>query len=436
MQFSVFDYVLPPVFFIASVFVCTTLPMLSGGTLLLLPVLLFAALLAVYLVFLHLEPRIRLILVSVSALLLLGRLFFFSIETSDFTDFLKPWTEWLRANGHFRRLGTEIGNYNVPYMVLLALFSCFDFPELYLIKYTGVLCDLLQAFCLFGIVYTVSRSTLRAAVAYSVSLLLPTVFINASVWGQCDSLYVSLALLAFYLCLNQKSAAGMIALGVSFAFKLQAVFLIPVFFPFLLSGRLKWRSLPLFPAAYLLAVSPALLTGRRFRDVVLFYVSSASTVGSALNYNSPSIFALPTVYGRFASDRLSMLGIALAALLCLLCCLLFLLRRKKINQEALLFAALLLTCGIPLFLPHMHDRYFYFCDVLTLAVACVYLPAAPLVLCAQFASLLGYYAYFHLRYLFPMRYGCYAMLLIFLSAGILLLRALFRQEEGQTQLPS
>lgn len=431
--FSPSDYIIVLLYFIVCLFFSSSLPEVSGGAVLVLPLLFLIPLLSVLLFYLHAERRCRSLLLCAAAVLLVLRLAFFARETSDFTDFLKPWTEWLRVNGGFRGLRAEIGNYNVPYMVMLALFSRFDFPELYLIKYASTLFDLLQAFCLYGIVFAVSGSRTRAAAAFVFSLLLPTVLINSAVWGQCDSMYVSLALLAFCLALNGKTDASMIALGFSFSLKLQAVFIMPVFFPLLLSGRLKWRSLPLFPASYLLAVSPALLAGRRFRDVMLFYVSTASTAGSSLNYNSPSVFSLPAFYGVSSSDSafLSLFGIAAAAAVCLIVCLVFLFRRKHISEKSLLFAALLLVCGIPLFLPHMHDRYFYLCDLLTLAAACVLPCSAFMVPFSQFASLLGYYAYFRHRYLYPMRFGFYAMAVIFLLALILMLLSLFRSK-GQT----
>ena len=361
-------------------------------------------------------------------LLLLGRFLCFARETSDFTDFLLPWTERLRQLGGLRGLGKEISNYNVPYMVLLALFSYLKIPVLYLIKLTSVLFDLLLALCLGLLVRQTGAGEKRSAACFLLTLALPTVFINGAVWGQCDSIYVSLSLLGLWLCLAGRPGWGMAAFGLSFAFKLQAVFLLPVLFPLLLSGRVKWFHLPIFPAAYVLAVSPAILAGRKVSEVLLFYVSSASSVGSGLNYNSPSMYSLTYFYWLADTASAARAGILAAALLCFLVCLLFLvafLRKKRITDRSILFASLLLCCGLPLLLPHMHDRYFYFCDALTLCAACVSPIAAPTVLLSQFASLLGYHAYFFRRYLLPMRFGFYGLVLTALLAAYLFLDALF-----------
>ena len=384
---------------------------------------------------LGLKGRLLWFVAAAAAIALLGRLPFFPRETSDFTDFLLPWSERLRQLGGFRGLGKNIGNYNVPYMVLLALFTYLPIPALYLIKFTSLLFDLLLALTLGLFILHLGGSRVRGGVCFALCLALPTVFINGAVWGQCDSIYVSLALLGLWLCLAGKPGWGMAAFGLSFAFKLQAIFLLPVLFPLLLTGKVKWYHLPIFPAVYALAVSPAVLAGRKLTDVLLFYVSTAATVGSGLNYNSPSMYSLLYFYRLTDTAGAAKAGIFAAALLCLLVCALFLLKRKRITDKSILFAALLLSLGLPLLLPHMHDRYFYFVDVLTLCVSCLLPAAAPAVLLSQFASLLGYHAYFYLRYLLPMRYGFFGLVLVALLAAILLLDTLFLPEKAEDAEP-
>ena len=70
----------------------------------------------------------------------------------------------------------------------------------------------------------------------------------------------------------------------------------------------------------------------------------------------------------------------------------------------------LLAVAIPFFLPHMHDRYFFAADALTLALAAAWPQLVlPAVLC-EFASLLGYHAYLRMRYLLPMADGALALI--------------------------
>ena len=92
------------------------------------------------------------------------------------------------------------------------------------------------------------------------------------------------------------------------------------------------------------------------------------------------------------------LGIGAAALVIVLLAVWFWLHRDDCSDRALVLAAALLAVAIPFFLPHMHDRYFFAADALTLALAAAWPQlAAPAVLC-EFASLLGYHAYLKMRY--------------------------------------
>lgn len=370
-----------------------------------------------------------------AAMLLTVRILGFPEETSDFTNFLRPWTEYFRANGHLRAIGHEVGNYNVPYLVLLAFFSYFRLPELYLIKFTSVLFDLLLAVSAAGLVREAGQSDDRSAVSYLLTLLLPTVVINGAVWGQCDSIYVSLGLTGLLLCLKDKPFWGMAAFGISFAFKLQAVFLLPIVLLLLFAKKVKIWHLPAFPLAYVIAVCPAMLGGRSVLNTLLIYVNTASTAGDGLNYNSPSVFSLPCFYWMEDTAGAAKAGILAAFILCVLIFVLFFCCRKRITNRSLIFAALLFACGLPLFLPHMHERYFYLCDVLTLVCACMFPPLSITVLFSQFASLIGYHAYFYMRYLYPMRIGFYVLAVTLLASVVVTGLSLFWPEALERYLP-
>ena len=104
-------------------------------------------------------------------------------------------------------------------------------------------------------------------------------------------------------------------------------------------------------------------------------------------------------------------------------------RRDACSDHALLIAAVLLAAAIPFFLPHMHDRYFFATDILTLALAVVDLRLAPLPLLCEFASLLGYHAYLQMRYLLPMSYGAGALIVVLAILAAALLAALFSPDK-------
>lgn len=336
-------------------------------------------------------------------------------ETLDYQDFLSVWVQYFRDHGGFAALSESIGNYNVPYLYFLALFSYFKADDLYLIKLLSIVFDFLLAWGAMRLVGTVTRSAGKRLFTFLAVPLLPTVILNGALWGQCDSIYVALGVWGICWALDGRPVLSMVAIALSFAFKLQAVFLMPIFAVFLMTKKLKWPHLLIFPLTYLVAVAPAVLLGRPLLETLTLYFDQAGSVGSGLNYNSPSVFAFLThemdaeTTGIFASLGI---GAAFAAL----CLLLYWLwrRRKRVTNEVVLSCCLFLAVCIPFFLPHMHDRYFFAADILSLAFAVALPRFSAVPACVSFASLLGYHAYLKMRYLLPMSYGSVALMAVML----------------------
>ena len=343
-----------------------------------------------------------------TALALVIRASLLDFESGDYLTFLAPWTQFFRDNGGFAALRYSLGNYNPPYMYFLALFSYFDISELYLIKLLSVLFDVLLAWAcmkLLGL-YTGSRAKLLGV--FLAVLFLPTVVINGAYWAQCDSIYAFFGIYALYLGLRGRGCASMVSLAACFAFKLQAVFIIPVFFILLLAKKLRWRQLLVFPAAYIVLMLPALLAGRPFIETVTLYFAQAGTVGDAMNYNAPSLTSMFQWSGN--TEGPSMLLIAAAFALVLAAYAVAAVKRSSLDDTVILGFALLLAMGIPYLLPHMHDRYFFISGVLALVLAFRDWRFFPVPLLAELASLHCYYAYFVRYYLVQPRIGGVFML--------------------------
>ena len=346
--------------------------------------------------------------VAFTALALVIRASLLDFQSGDYLTFLAPWTQFFRDNGGFAALRYSLGNYNPPYMYFLALFSYFDMSELYLIKLLSVLFDVLLAWAcmkLLGL-YTGSRAKLLGV--FFAVLFLPTVVINGAYWAQCDSIYAFFGIYALYLGLRGRGCASMVSLAACFAFKLQAVFIIPVFFILLLAKKLRWRQLLVFPAAYIVFMLPALLAGRPFIETVTLYFAQAGTVGDAMNYNAPSLTSMFQWSGN--TEGPSMLLIAAAFALVLAAYAVAAVKRSSLDDTVILGFALLLAMGIPYLLPHMHDRYFFISGVLALVLAFRDWRFFPVPLLAELASLHCYYAYFVRYYLVQPRIGGVFML--------------------------
>ena len=222
--------------------------------------------------------------------------------------------------------------------------------------------------------------------------------------------------------LEKRGAASLALAGLAFSVKLQTVFLLPLWAVLWFTGRVKTRHLPLFPAAFLGAVFPALLAGKPLPDILDVYIGQTEAYGDYLTLNAPSIYALLPKSLSGHVSLLALLGIAAAGLLTAGVLLALFLNRQRVTDRALLAGGAVLAIGIPFLLPHMHDRYFFLADVLTLILACMDRRRILQAALVQIASLGAYYAYLKLEYAFPMALGALLMLaaLVWAAHGLFL----------------
>lgn len=351
-----------------------------------------------------------------------GRMLCFPYETLDYKNFLARWAQFFRQYGGFSAMNRQVGNYNIPYLYFLALFSYLPVYDLYLIKALSSVFDLLLAWAVLRLVDRFTGSPVRKGCAFFGTLFLPTVFLNSALWGQCDSIYVALLLLGLDCALRGRPRASVVLAALAFGFKLQAVFVLPLWAALAMSGRIKPRQLLLFPLSYVLLVLPAVLLGRPFLETITLYTSQTGSIGSGLNYNSPSIFA---IFWHVEDEKTAAtLAIIAAALFTLNMLGVAWIKRRRLSDQALLALGLLFAIGIPFFLPHMHERYFYPADIFALSLAFSFPWLSPAALLTQYASLLGYHAYLKMRYLHPMRYGSAALIVSFALGLICFLQGL------------
>lgn len=361
-----------------------------------------------------------------AALLPIGLAFFLRAfcmdhQTYDYRDFLSGWAAFFRDNGGWAAVKLPKGNYNVPYLYFLAFISYLPMPDLYLIKLFSILFDVLLAWGGLRLVQVFTGAdSFKPAAAFCLLLLLPTVVLNGSYWSQCDAIYGALCLHALASALSGRPKGSVVLLALAFSFKLQAIFLIPLWAVLWFARRVRFRDLLLFPATYVLSILPALLLGKPLGDILGVYFGQAAEYQDYLTLNAPSIYALIPYGAEVDTAGAARFGILSAFLLLALLLLVLFRFRKRLTDSALLTAGILMAVGIPLFLPHMHDRYFFLADVLTLCWATVSLKRLPQALCVQIASLGAYHAYLVLRYAFPMAWGTYLLLATLVSSAVIL----------------
>ena len=64
----------------------------------------------------------------------IARLYFFDYKSIDFVDYYHKWYDYLKYNGGFRALKVQFGNYNYPYLYLLAFTTYLPISPLVAVK--------------------------------------------------------------------------------------------------------------------------------------------------------------------------------------------------------------------------------------------------------------------------------------------------------------
>ena len=358
----------------------------------------------------------------------------------DYTQFLSEWYDYFKANGGFAAIAGSVGDYNAPYLYFMAAISYLDVPDLYLIKLFSILWDVGLAWGCLRLVRSLSRERQGSGaplIAFGAALLLPTVVLNGAYWGQCDAIYGALCVHAAALALEGKGPASTALMGAAFAFKLQSIFVLPLWGVLWLAGRVRFRELWAFPLAYLAMIAPALALGKPLGDIVGVYFKQMGEY-SRLTLNAPSVYQFIPYKMELDENLASRLGILAAGALVLALLALGLRLRGRLDRETAMAAAVVLCVGVPFLLPHMHERYFFLADMFTLCWACADRRRAPAAALVCGSSLASYCVYLRLKYNCVVRLGGAAFVmgleaLAMLAALALALWALAGQARKMTE---
>lgn len=296
------------------------------------------------------------------------RLYMFDAASGDYNSFLHVWVEKMRALSGVEPIVESIGDYNMPYLYFLFFVARTGLCDLYAIKLFSVIFDFILALGVSAIIYKYKKSDFLSLVSFTATLFVPMVFLNSAYWGQCDSIYSALAVLALCFALYKKSAASMIFFALAFSFKIQTIFILPIVVFLVLQHKIKLRDLLLFPATFVATLIPAILCGRSLYDTFSIYIKQTESY-PALTLNCP------TFWGLFPDNEFETFGSAalfLAGAVCLVFIVYLYQNRKKLNDTILLDAAFLFVLIMPFFLPRMHERYFYLAEIFSVIYALVH----------------------------------------------------------------
>ena len=297
--------------------------------------------------------------------LLIIRVALFDFDWGDYSYFLQPWIMQYRDMTFVEGLATRVGNYNQPYMYILNIIARVNFSDLYLIKSVSVIFDFLLAFFVMKIVSLRTESMNLRIMAFMLTLAIPTVVLNSSMWGQCDAIYSAFAIGAVYFGIKGQSKLAYVFLGLAFSFKLQAVFIMPLFPIFIFTRKISFKDCYLFAAVYFATLLPAILAGMPLEEVFSVYSTQASYY-SSLNLNIANVwqFVGYVDYDSFVLVGLHVAGLAVLSLMYFS----YVNRERLVKMADFVRLAYLFTIILPFLLPKMHDRYYFMAEALSVLV--------------------------------------------------------------------
>lgn len=317
-------------------------------------------------------------------------------QSDDYQSFLYPW--WVQIeNGGVQGLATQVGNYNIPYQIITYLFTLLPIGPLYSYKLLSIIFDFVLACSAALLVrnFCKNKSALKSVITYSLVFCSMTVVLNSAFWAQCDSIYVSFILLAIFFLRKEKNITSFVMLGIAFAFKLQFIFILPVFLYYYVSTRkVSILHFLIIPAVDFIMCLPAVILGRNALDIFTIYADQTD-YGKLIQMNCPNIYAFMCeghdINNYYLLKTLSIiltvtvLGIGLALVI-----------YKKVDlagTENFLIASIWTVFTCIMFLSSMHERYSYLLDILLIIYTVITTKRVWLTVACNLVSLRGYCYY-------------------------------------------
>ena len=354
--------------------------------------------------------------------------------SGDYVTFLQPWTYYMGENGGFVKglvnlyslenttsvffegigfnKNVYLCDYPPLYMYFLSFFSILPMGEaittssyssyhfyenlIYYIKTLSFVFEIIFAIYAFKIVKKVTNSKTASCTAYALILILPTVVINGSMWGQCDACYASMVCASVYYLMDKKQIRSMIFFGLALAFKLQVVFILPLFGFAWFRKSFKLRYFLVAFATTFLTFLPLWCAGASFTLPFMPYVRQLTGYSSSINLNSTSMYAIfmwNSITNGSDIKALSTFGMVFTVICSFVLISTLAMKRVKVTYKSLFTIATFSVLMVPFVMPHMHDRYFYLAETFLVMYACTKLNRIHLPIMQQVSGLLAYSCY-------------------------------------------
>lgn len=291
-----------------------------------------------------------------------------------------------------------MGNYNFAYQFLISLLVHLPISPLSAYKLLSSIFDVTLALSAGRIVQSLLylRKGIRDKSIFclvsTLVLWLPTVWLDSSVWAQCDSIYATFVVLTLVCMVEKKFPAAAAFLGLAISFKLQAVFIVP----FVLLYYIRQKSFSILLVfvsviCFYVPCLPGLIAGRDLLDPIRVYLDQTS-VYPGMWFGYPSFWAL------VGNDYVSLKVPAILAAVVIFALLHWHISRHEVDlshPSSFLYLASLTTWTCVILLPAMHERYGYVMTILLLIASTYDKKTLPFFLIAEVLDCITYGTYLY-----------------------------------------
>lgn len=347
-----------------------------------------------------------------------------NVVAGDYKMFFEPWVATLReAGGGFQGLSAEFEyvDYTTPYLLILSFISiCPFFNTLILMKMVSVFFDFVAAIAVGFIVYEMTDKKQSGYMAYAVMLFVPTIVANGAMWAQCDIIFTSFVMLSLLFMLKDKPRVSLIFYGIAFAFKLQTLFIAPLYVLLWVKKKMKIQHFLWLLIMYFIGIIPSWIAGKNLWDLLTVYLFQAN--GEMDIYKLSHKF--PNVYQIIGTDSFlrEYADAGIYFTLAVLMVLMYYIAQKNFTftKDLIIRMGMFFVMVVVFFLPHMHERYGILADVLSVIVAFSNPRKFYVPLIAIGCSFAGYTMYLAQQTVIPLSVYAilYAGLMIDLGIGI------------------
>ena len=323
--------------------------------------------------------------------------------TRDVVAYVFKWMSDIESVG-FSSFYTVKSDYSPLFLFIVGLYTFLPKGELvtisgmtfhsnwmYYVKSAYFITEIIIAVGIYLLIKQITNDKKSAWLGYVIFLCLPVQFFNSAIWGNSDTMYFACFVYALLFLTKQKSGWCYFFIGVGLGLKLQSVFFLPLMVYLIVSQKLKLHKIYALPLGLLATFIPAYLFGASLLEPFKFWTSqlggySKLTLGCANIWHLINIKedALSTFQTSATLFGLLLIGLFTAIIFA---------RRIKLSPENLLLVSIFLISIVPMFLPHMHERYFYALDVLIVVYCIVFKKHYFLIVLMQLSSGIAYHNY-------------------------------------------